>query len=378
VLKLLLPKEIVVRIRAAVARVVNELKIEEVELEAPRAEEALVRIHAAGVCHSDLHTYRGELRTTPPVVLGHEGAGIVQAVGSGVTRVKPGDRVVINWLPACLQCPTCLAGRPNLCERFPATTIRSLMPDGTMRHTTLDGLALKPYLSSATMADHAVIHEHGLVPLPDDVSFEVGAVIGCAVLTGVGAVLNTAQVEPGSAAAVIGCGGVGLSALLGCRLAGCYPLIAVDVMESKLEFARELGATHTVNARQEDVVESLRQLTRLGPDYAFDSVGAAATIAQALQGVRPGGAAVIMGMHSMKTEVPISPAVLVGQNKRLLGSFAGSARPLVDLPKLIELYRAGRLDLDKLISKRYALAEVEQAFADMEGGAIARGVIVFD
>lgn len=364
-------------IRAAVARAINELTFEDVELEAPHAGEALVKMAAAGVCHSDLHTYRGELRTTPPVVLGHEGAGVVAAVGPGVTRVKPGDRVLISWLPSCGVCPTCVAGRPSLCERFPTTTFASLMPDGTTRHTTRDGMALKPYLSSGTMGTYAVIHEHGLVALPDDVPFEIGAILGCAVTTGVGAVLNTAQVTPGSSAAVIGCGGIGLSALLGCKLAGCTPLIAVDVMESKLELARELGATHTVNARQDDPIKAVRQWARLGPDYAFDSVGSGATINQALQMVRPGGTAVVMGMHAVKSEVSIPPALLIFPSRRLLGSFAGLSRPLVDLPKLIDLYRAGQLDLDKLVSKRYPLEDLGEAFADMEAGRVARGVLVF-
>lgn len=364
------------KINAAVAREINVLKVEEVELEQPHEHEVLVRIHAAGVCHSDLHTYKGELRSTPPVVLGHEGAGVVEAVGPGVTKVKPGERVMINWLPSCLECPSCLAGRPTLCERFPTTTLQSRMMDGTLRHKTLDGLELKPYLSSATMGEYAVIHQNGLVPLPDDVSFEVGAVIGCAVMTGVGAVLNTAQIAPGSSAAVIGCGGVGLSALLGCALAGCYPLIAVDIVPSKLEFARELGATHVINSREQDAVAELRRLTRIGVDYAFDSVGAAVTMNQALMGIRPGGTAVVMGMHALKEEVPISAAALIAQNKRLLGCFAGSSRPLVDLPKLIELYRGGRLPVDKLITHRYSLAQVNQAFADLEAGKVARGVLV--
>ena len=366
------------RVRAAVVREIDRLTIEEVELEPPHAGEVLVRIHTAGVCHSDLHTYKGELRTTPPVVLGHEGAGVVTDVGDGVTALQPGDRVMINWLPACNQCPTCRAGRPNLCERFPTTTFQSLMPDGTTRHRALDGLVLKPYLSSATMADFAVIHQDGIVPLPDDVPFEIGAVIGCAVLTGVGAVLNTARVVPGSSAAVIGCGGVGLSAVMGCALAGCYPIIAVDVMESKLDFARAMGATHTVNARNQEVMAELRGLTRVGPDYVFDSVGSATTIPQALLAARPGGTAVVMGLHAIRQDVAIPPGALIFMNKRLLGSFAGSARPLVDLPKLIDLYRAGRLPLDRLISKRYPLEELPQAFADMEAGAVARGVLVFD
>ena len=363
-------------IKAAVARAVNELAIEEIHLDPPGPREALVRMRAAGVCHSDLHTFRGELRATPPIVLGHEGAGVVEAVGPGVSRVRPGDVVAITWLPACNSCPTCLSGRPTLCERLASTTLAGTMPDGTLRHRAQDGLALKPYLSSATMAEYAVIHENGLVPVPEGVPFDVAAIVGCAVMTGVGAVLNQAQVRPGSSAAVIGCGGVGLSSVLGCRLAGCDPIIAVDVASDKLDLARNLGATHAVDSRQADAVDLIRRITGNGPDYAFDSVGIEATIALALLCVRPDGTAVVMGMGAVKEEIAIPPAALVFGNRRLMGSFAGSGRPLSDLPRLMNLYRAGRLDLDALITRRYALADTRQAFDDLEAGRVARGVIM--
>jgi S-(hydroxymethyl)glutathione dehydrogenase/alcohol dehydrogenase len=366
------------KIRAAVVGESRQLSVETVELDPPNAGELLVRMRAAGVCHSDLHTLRGELRASPPLVLGHEGAGIVQAVGSGVAKFKPGDRILVNWLPADETCPTCLSGRPNLCERFSSTTFQGWLPDGTSRLKSLDGVTLKHYLSAATMSEYVVIAQAGAIPVPDDVPFEVAAIIGCAVATGVGAVVNTAHVSAGSSAAVVGCGGVGLSAIQGCKLAGCYPVIAVDVVESKLALALKLGATETINARQADVVRTLRSLTRQGPDYLFDTVASAVTIPQALQGVRPGGTAVIVGLHAAKVDVPISPASLVLQNKRLLGSFAGSMRPQVDLPRLVTLYRAGRLQLDDLITKRYELSDVQQAFADMESGTVARGVIVFN
>ena len=365
------------RIQAAVVREIGKLTIEQVELDPPQADEILVRVRAAGVCHSDLHTYRGELRAVPPLVLGHEGAGIVEEAGSNVTQVRPGDRVLVNWLPACKTCPTCLSGRYNLCERLPGTTFQALLPDGTCRLRTLDGMVLKHYLSSATMSEYIVIHQAGAIPFPDDVPFEVAAIIGCAVATGVGAVINTARARAGLPAAVIGCGGVGLSAIQGCRLAGCHPIIAVDVMDSKLEFARQMGASHTVNSRETDVTQALRALARGGPEYVFDSVGSGATIPQALQAVRPGGTVVVMGLHAAKTEVPISPGTLVMQNKRLLGSFVGSIRPHLDLPMLVELYRADKLDLDALITKRYPLEDLPQAFQDMEAGKIARGVVVF-
>jgi S-(hydroxymethyl)glutathione dehydrogenase/alcohol dehydrogenase len=364
--------------KAAVVRKSNELTIETIDLDAPKAGEILVRMRAAGVCHSDLHTYRGELRTQPPLVLGHEGAGVVEAVGEGVTKVKPGDAVLVNWLPSCNACPSCLRGEFNLCQTFASTIFQGKLLEGSSRLKTEDDITLKHYLGAATMSEYAVISEASAILIPEDVPFEIAAIIGCAVATGVGAVINTAKVPTGSSTAVIGCGGIGLSMLQGCHLAGCYPIIAVDVMDSKLAFARQLGATHTVNAKEKDAIEALREMTQGGPDYIFDSVGSAITIPQALQATRPGGTAVIVGLHAALNQVSIPPAALVLQNRRLLGSFVGSSRPQIDLPKLIELYRAGRLNLDPLISKRYHLEQVDEAFHDMEAGTIARGVIMFD
>ena len=367
------------QMNAAVVREIGSLSIEQVELAEPKASEVLVRMHAAGVCHSDLHTLRGELRAVPPLVLGHEGAGTVAAVGDKVTSCKPGDRVVVNWLPACECCPTCLSGRHNLCERLARTTFKALLVDGTTRLSTSDGVPLKHFLSAATMAEYAVVDEHGAVPIPDSVPFDVAAVIGCAVATGVGAVINTAQAKPGQPAAVIGCGGVGLSALLGCKLVGCNPIVALDVMDSKLEFARKLGADLTINsARSEDASKELREATGGGPEYVFDSVGAGPTIELALKAARPGGTATIVGLHAAKEQVPIPAGALVLQNKRLLGSFAGSICPRLDLPKLLDLYVGGRLPLDSLISKRYPLEQLANAFEDMEAGSVARGVLMLE
>lgn len=361
--------------KAAVVREVGQLTIETVELDPPKSGEVLVRMGAAGVCHSDLHNLRAELRATPPMVLGHEGAGVVEAVGDGVTRVKPGDHILINWLPGCGACEICLSGYPILCERLADSTFKGMLLDGTSRLQTLDGVRLKHFLSAATMSEFAVICEDSAIPIPDDVPFDVAAIIGCAVVTGVGAVVNTGRARAGDSAAVIGCGGVGLSAIQGCQLAGCYPIIAVDVMESKLEFARRMGATHTVNAREEDVVETLHGLTHNGPDFVFDTVGSAATIPQAVQAIRPAGTAVLVGLHSGMGDVAIPATHLILKNKRLLGSFVGSMNPWIDLPKLVELYRAGRLQVDDLITKRYPLDDLQQAFDDMEAGKVARGVL---
>jgi Zn-dependent alcohol dehydrogenase len=216
-----------------------------------------------------------------------------------------------------------------------------------------------------------------VIPIPEDVPFEVAAIVGCAVVTGVGAVINTAQARAGRPAAVIGCGGIGLSSIQGCKLVGCQPIIAVDVLASKLDFALRMGATHSVNAREQDPVEAIQALTGRGAEYVFDSVGSATTVSQALGAARPGGTAVIIGLHAARDEVPIPAGALVMGNRRLLGSFVGSMQPRLDLPMLVELYRAGKLDLDALISKRYALEELPQAFEDMEAGKVARGVLVF-
>jgi Zn-dependent alcohol dehydrogenase len=362
--------------RAAVVHETNHLSVETIQLDPPGETEVLIQVRAAGVCHSDLHTLRGELRAVPPLVLGHEGAGIVEQVGSRVTHVKPGDPVLVNWLPADNTCPTCLSGHPNLCERFPKTIFQGKLPSGSSRLHTLDGAPIGHYLGSSTMSEYIVVDEAGAIPIPPDVPFDIAAIIGCAVATGVGAVMNTAKASAGSSAAVIGCGGVGLSAIVGCRLAGCHPIIAIDMVESKFDLACKLGATHALNAGDGQMIKTLRTLTNGGPDYVFDTVGSPVTIGQALVAVRPAGTAVIAGLHAAKLDAPISAGALVMQNKRLLGSFAGSIRPHVDLPKLVELYRAGRLPLKEMITRHYSLDRVAEAFADMQAGTVARGVIL--
>jgi len=366
--------------RAAVVPAVNQVAVQTVRLDGPKAGEVLVRIHAAGVCHSDLHTLQGQLRATPPLVLGHEGAGIVEAVGSAVTGFKPGDRVLVNWIPACRECPSCRRGMPSQCARLPNTTFQALLPDGTTRLHANDGTDLKHFLSAATFAEYAVLDASGVVPLPDGVPFDVAALIGCAVVTGAGAVFNTAQAQAGRAAVVIGCGGVGLSALLGCVHAGCAPILAIDTQADKLAFARSLGATHTLLVTPEmDVAAAVRKELGAAPAYAFDSVGAASTIAAALDMVEPGGSAVVMGLHGVRKPATINPASLVYQNKRLLGSFFGQADPAVDLPHLLELQRSGRLPVERLITHRYTLDEVPQALADLDAGRIlGRGVVIFE
>ena len=360
---------------AVVVPEVGKVVVETVQLEPPGPFEVLVQNHAAGVCHSDLHTMRGELRTAPPLVLGHEGAGVVQEVGAEVTRVKAGDHVVYNWLASCNHCEPCLTGRANLCQRFPETMLKGLLPNGKARLRSQSGVMYKHYLGAATMSDYMVTHESCLIPCSPDIPKPVAAIVGCAVITGAGAVWNTAQAQPGQALAVIGCGGIGLCAVVGALAAGCSPIIGVDLDPKKLVMAQKLGADLTLNTSEHDLVEGLQEMTGGGPEYVIDSVGSGFTIGAALAAVRPGGKAVIVGMHSLLTEVNILPMQLVAQNKQLLGSFAGSSRAYVDIPRVLRAYQRGRLNLDGLITKTYPLREIDMAFADMEAGNVARGVL---
>lgn len=362
------------QVKAVVVSQVDSLAVETITLAPPGEDEVLVQNHAAGVCHSDLHTLKGHLRVRPPLVLGHEGAGIVVETGANVSNVNPGDHVVYNWLPACNLCPSCLEGRPNLCNTFPSTILKGVLPNRESRITSQDGNRLKHHLGVATMSEYMVTHAKNVIPCPASLPMASCAIVGCAVITGMGAVWNTAAAQPGRPLAVIGCGGVGLSAIMGAKVAGCSPVIGVDLEASKLEFARRLGADLTLNSSTTDVVEGLKELTQGGPEYIIDTVGAT-TMNTALQAVRPGGTAVIVGMHAFQEDIAISPAQLVANNKRLLGSFVGSSAPYRDIPRVLQMQEAGRLDLDSLVSRTYPLQDVQIAFDDMVAGDVARGVL---
>ncbi len=365
------------QVKAVVVPDVGVLEIQTITLAPPGRHEVVVQNHAAGVCHSDLHTLKGELRVRPPLVLGHEGAGIIVETGADVTHVKPGDHVVYNWLPSCNDCPTCLEGRPNLCATFPETILQGLLPNRESRITAPDGNALRHHLGVATMSEYMVTHAKHVIPCPESIPMTASAIVGCAAITGMGAVWNTAEAKPGHALAVIGCGGVGLSALMGAKVAGCSPVIGVDLEESKLEFARRLGADLTLNSATTDMVEGLKELTQGGPEYIIDTVGSA-TMNAALHAVRPGGTVVVVGLHAFQTEIAISPAPLVAMNKRLLGSFVGSSAPYRDIPRILDMQQAGLLDLASLVTQTYPYQEVQTAFDDMVAGKVARGVLTFD
>ncbi|MHB8647733.1 MAG: Zn-dependent alcohol dehydrogenase [Thermomicrobiales bacterium] len=346
------------------------LVIEQVQLDDPGPNEVLVKIAASGVCRSDYHSMKGEVRPPLPVVLGHEAAGRIVEVGANVTRVRPGDPIIVCFAPYCGHCEYCTSGRQNLCE-----TRRSGMLLGGSARRSKDGQPING--SNATFAEYTILHESGVVPVGPDVPLEVGALIGCAVTTGVGAVLNTAQVPPGSTVAVIGCGGVGLNVIQGARLVNASRIIAVDISLDKLEFARRFGATDLIDAREENPVQAIRQLTNGGVDYAFEVLGSAATVRTAFDVIHQGGTAVAVGLAATGEEAPIDINTLVLSEKTLKGSFYGSSRTTIDMPKYLNFVRAGRLDLDAQVTRRYALEEINEAYDALNRGEVGRGLIVF-
>lgn len=351
------------------------LSVEEAELEAARAGEILVEVKSAGVCHSDLHPARGDWPTRTPLVLGHEGAGIVREVGEGVTRVRPDDHIVFCWAPPCGLCPPCLEGRPTLCDRLERTTYRNRLPAGGTR-LRARGQDLNHFNGTACFADFAVVSEEGAVPVPAEVPFEALATIGCAVITGVGAVMNAARVSAGAKVLVVGAGGVGLNVVQAAALASCEKIIAVDTRAKPLDLARNFGATHCLDASAEDVVAQVRELTDgRGPDFVFDTVGAPQTITLALASVRKGGTVVVTGLSRTDAlaSIPIFPFVM--QEKRLIGSLYGSGQPLKDIPQLVALHQQGKLKLTELVTRTYRLAEINEALSALASGEGARGII---
>ncbi len=352
------------------------LRVEEVEIDAPKQGEVLVRIAAAGVCHSDYHVMTGDLAAPMPIILGHEGAGVVEAVGAGVTSVQPGDHVVLLFRASCGRCEYCSRGRPALCGLSRPTRATGTMLDGTTRYRR-DGEEIKHFCGVSCFAERTVVMEQALVPIRKDVPLEIAALVGCSVMTGVGAVVNTARVEPGSSVLVIGAGGVGLSAVMGAQLAGASPILVADLVPSKLELAREFGATHVIDARQRDTVEAARELTGgEGVDYAFEVIGLGRTMTQAFRATRRGGTAVAVGVAPSDAVVEVPAQELVFSEKTLKGSFYGSTRPHADMPRLLELYRAGRLPLDRLLTRRYPLEQINEAYQALLSGEVARSVVI--
>ncbi len=354
--------------KAAVLREVNKpLVIEEISVDDPGPGQVLVKTAATGACHSDLHFIEGLWPSPLPVVLGHEAAGVVEEVGPDVTYVQPGDHVVLLFVPFCGTCRYCTTGRPNLCGE-------GRRMQGKLHIGDAD---VAPFASMSSFAEYMVVPEGGVVKIRKDVPLDRAALVGCGVMTGVGAAINTAKVEPGSSCAVIGTGGVGLNVIQGCALAGAERIIAVDIHPNKLEMAREFGATHFVDASKEDPIAKVRELTDGGPDYAFEVIGLPKVITQAFDMVRRGGEAIIVGMAPAGSEATISATAFLAE-KVLKGCSYGSTRPRYDMPRLIELYMAGKLKLDELVSRTYPLEGINDAFAALKNGEVARSVMVLD
>ena len=358
--------------KAAVFREVGQpLEIEDIAISKPGPREVLVKTAAAGVCHSDLHFIEGLYPGQSPMVLGHESAGVVEQVGSDVTYVKPGDHVITCLSVFCGHCESCLTGHMSLCAN--PETRRG--PEDEPR-LSKEGGVVHQFANLSSFAEQMLIHEHGLVKIREDMPLDRAALIGCGVTTGVGSVFHTAGVEPGSTVAVIGCGGVGLSCINGAALAGAGKVIAIDMVDSKLEMSKDFGATHVVNGSAGDVVEQVRELTGGGVQYSFEAIGLKDTAEQAFSMLRPGGTATVIGMIPVGVKIELMGSAFL-QEKKIQGSMMGSNRFRVDMPRFIDFYLQGKLHLDQMISKRIPLENIMDAFADMKTGEVARSVIVF-
>jgi S-(hydroxymethyl)glutathione dehydrogenase/alcohol dehydrogenase len=359
--------------KAAVLHAPNQpLTIEDVSVEKPKSREVLLRTAFAGLCHSDLHFIEGLYPYPTPAVLGHEGAAVVEAVGEDVTYVKPGDHVITCLSVFCGTCPQCLTGHPNLCEN----TDVKMMP-GQARRMSWKGQVLNQAFNLSSFGEQMLVHENAMVKIDDEIPLDRAALVGCGVMTGVGAVFNAAKVEPGTMVAVIGCGGVGLSAVNGAALAGAERIIAIDTMASKLDLARELGATDTLNVSNADAVEQVKELTKGGVHYSFEALGTKKTAEQAFEMLRPGGTATIIGMVPFGLKIELHGFDFLRERK-IQGSSMGSNHFRVDMPRLVEFYLRGKLHLEDWISAKLKLSEINEGFAAMKAGKTVRSVIMFD
>jgi len=361
--------------RAAVLYANNDaFKVETVELDEPRAGEVAVKVMASGVCHSDLSVQRGLLPMKLPLIIGHEGAGIVEAVGTGVKSVGVGDHVVLTWLYSCGVCRDCGRGKPHLCDAA-AAAMGGAMPDGSTRFK-VGGAPMRHWCG--TFAEHTVVPEQAVIKIRKDVPLAGACLVGCGVMTGVGAAMNTAGVVPGDHVAVVGCGGVGLNVIQGAALCGAEMVIAVDVAPHKLELAKQFGATHVINPADGKIVEQIKALTdRKGCDYVFEAIGNPEVIQDAFYAVRRGGKLVIVGVPPLRAPLSFPAYAFPLDEKGVIGSYYGSPRFRFDMPRILDLYMAKKLKLDELVSRRIRLDEINDAFEWMEKGEVARSVIEY-
>jgi alcohol dehydrogenase len=372
-----------VKIRGAVLREMGlpppyaesrPLEIAELDLAPPGPGELLVRVRAAGLCHSDLSVIDGSRPRVMPMVLGHEAAGEVVSTGEDVDDFAADDHVVLAFVPTCGACPSCASGREWLCEPGAAANVAGTLLSGERRLAEASGAELNHHMGISAFSDHIVVSQHSAVRVDDDLPFEIAALFGCAVLTGVGAVLNSADVQPGESVAIFGLGGVGLSALLGAVVAGASSIVAVDVVESKLERARELGATHVVRAGA-DTVEAVRDATAGGAEKVIETAGSAEVLAEAYAATRRGGTTVSVGLPDPSRMLSIPVVSLVTEERTLKGSYLGSCAPARDIPRFIALHRDGRLPVEQLLSARLTLDELNEGFDHLAAGEAVRQVV---
>jgi len=361
------------------AAVLNEqpgpLEIEDLAIDKPAANEVLVRVVGAGLCHSDLHFMEGTFRTPLPSVMGHESAGIVEQVGADVTYCKPGDHVICCLSIFCGQCRQCLSGHPNRCTNPAATSRPESAPP---RLTKPDGRAVEQMARLGGFAELMLVHQNALVVITEDMPLDRAALLGCGIMTGMGAVFRTAKVEPGARVCVIGAGGIGLAAIQGARLAGAGQVIVVDVSEAKLEMAQQLGGTDLVNATTvDDVVAAVKELSDGGVDYSFEAIGLKATAEQAFKMLDIGGTATVIGMVPPRQTLEIRGIDLLSE-KKIQGSMMGSNQFRTDMPNMVRMYLDGRLKLDEMVSARMPLEAINEGYAALKRGEVARQVIVFD
>jgi aryl-alcohol dehydrogenase len=349
-------------------------RVEQVDLEEPQEGEVLVKLVGTGLCHTDLGVARSPNRLPMPMVLGHEGAGVVEEVGSGVTTVKPGDHVVLTAVASCGKCRQCVRGRPYLCEFFSPWWFSGMLP-GCHRRLRKDGQELNHFFFQSSFAEYAVVPQEAAVRVREEAPLETIGLLGCGGLTGIGSVVNTARVEAGASVAIFGCGGVGMSAVMAAKLVGAGKIIAVDVLDKKLRLAEELGATHTINATREDVAESIRKLTIGGADYAIMATTNAVAAVQAIEAIGFGGTCVVIGAPPRETKVDLDFWAIL-MERTIKGCILGSSRATLDIPLYIDLYLVGRLPLDKLVTKRYPLTEINAAFESLEKGEEIKIIIM--
>ena len=351
----------------------EKLVIDEIDVADPQEGEVRVKMQASGVCHSDMHIIKGDLPIPPPCVLGHEGSGTVEALGKGVTALKEGDDVILSWVPACGACHYCIAGTSHLCEAS-----QMAMLGGTGNRLSYKGSPLMSIQGVASFSSYTTMPAYGCIPIHNKTPHDVACLVGCGVMTGVGAAINTVDILAGQSVAVIGCGGVGLNVIQGAAIRGAGQIIAIDRVPAKLELAREFGATHVVDAGKESVSGGIMAATGgIGADWAFEVIGIPELITEAFMAVKRGGSVVVVGVPPMTSMVSVPGALLALAEKSLIGSLYGSANLRRDMPRMLDLYASGKLKLKELVSRKVSLEKINDAFDAMMGGEVARSVIVY-